>query len=170
VLSRCVGPTEIEPSPTNAKLLRTHLAWNSCHNVELIEAAISHGEGHVNFTFGCDPTDPGAFANSLAYDIGGKSTTVRMTTIDALCANCVPDLIKIDVEGAELFVLRGARETLARFAPTLMVAVHPEPMRMMVTSPSELISYLNDYSYEGRHLDGRRATEAGFEEIVFRKC
>jgi creatinine amidohydrolase/Fe(II)-dependent formamide hydrolase-like protein len=93
-----------------------------------------------------------------------------MTTIDALCVGRVPDLIKIDVEGAELLALRGARETLVRVAPVLMVAVHPEPMRMMGTTPSELISFLGARSYAGRHLDGRRAIEPGFEEIVFRKC
>jgi FkbM family methyltransferase len=174
MFSRCVGPTgrviAIEPSPANAKLLREHLAWNSCYNVEVIEAAVGDEIGHVNFTFRSDPTDPGAFANSLAYDIGGKSSTIRMTTIDALCIDCAPDLIKIDVEGAELFVLRGARETLDRLAPTLMVAVHPEPMRMMGTTPSELISFLEVHSYEGHHLDGRRASDPGFEEIVIRKC
>ena len=42
----------------------------------------------------------GACANSLAYDIGGETTTVPMTTIDRICAGRVPDLIKMDIEGA----------------------------------------------------------------------
>jgi hypothetical protein len=35
-----------------------------------------------------------------------------------------PDFVKIDVEGAEVEVLEGARETLARFGPTLIVELH----------------------------------------------
>ena len=159
----------VEASPANAGLLRKHLHWNDCRNVRLIEAAIGDRDGDVAFTFRPDPTDPGGFANSLAYDIGGETATVRMTTIDTLCADCRPDLIKIDVEGAELLALRGAYQTLTRSAPILTIAIHPDAMRALETSPSELLGFLGNCGYEGRHLDGRRATDPGFEEIVFRK-
>lgn len=42
---------------------------------------------------------------------------------DSLLATQTPDLIKIDVEGMELKVLNGLRETIARAQPTLMVEV-----------------------------------------------
>ena len=80
MFSRRVGPTgrvlAIEPSPANARLLRSHIVWNDCRNVEVIEAAVGDREDHVSFTFHPDPTNPGGFANSLAYDIGGETDTV----------------------------------------------------------------------------------------------
>jgi len=90
-------------------------------------------------------------------------------TLDAICNNFSPDVIKIDVEGAELLVLRGAEELLARAAPTLVIAVHPEPMRAMGAGPADLIAFLKLRGFCGHHLDGRPATDPGFEEIVFRK-
>ena len=42
-------------------------------------------------------------------------------------------------------------------------------MRAIGTDPGELVAFLGCCGYEGRHLDGRRATDPGFEEIVFRK-
>src|SRR5262249_25593686 len=99
MFSRRVGPSgrvlAIEASPANARLLRSHILWNDCRNVEVVEAAVGDREDHVSFRFRPDPTDPGGFANSLAYDIGGVTATVRLTTIDAICAGFTPHLIKI---------------------------------------------------------------------------
>lgn len=53
---------------------------------------------------------------------------VPTTTIDALVARTglVPDVITMDVEGSEWFVLKGAARTLAEHRPTVFVSVHPE--------------------------------------------
>jgi len=173
MFSRRVGAAgrvvAVEPSPASVGLLRRHLNWNACKNVTVIEAAVGHREGVTEFSYRADPTDPGGFANSLAYDIRGLKRCVTMMTLDAICNNFSPDVIKIDVEGAELLVLRGAEELLARAAPTLVIAVHPEPMRAMGAGPADLIAFLKLRGFCGHHLDGRPATDPGFEEIVFRK-
>lgn len=173
MFSRRVGAAgrviAVEPSPASVGLLRRHLIWNECMNVTVIEAAVGHREGVTEFSYRADPTDPGGFANSLAYDGGGLKRRVSMTTLDAICKGLLPDVIKIDVEGAELLVLQGAEELLARAAPTLVIAVHPEPMRAMGAAPADLIAFLKVRGFCGHHLDGRPATDPGFEEIVFRK-
>ena len=159
----------VEPSPVNVSLLQKHLAWNQCRNVEVIEAAIGDREDLISFRFWPDPTSGYACENSLGSE-RGEPAKVRMTTIDALCVGNKPDLIKIDVEGAEFLVLQGARETLTSAAPVVVVAIHPREMRVLNSSPAELILFLAECGYEGRHLDGRRATNAEHEELVFRKA
>jgi FkbM family methyltransferase len=159
----------VEPSPATAGLLMQHLKWNGSDNVELIEAVVGDQEREVAFAYRPDPIDSGGFSNSLAYDIGGETRTVRMTTIDRICAGGLPDLIKMDIEGAELLALRGARDTLARAAPVLIVSVHPEAMRALGTAPVELIAFLEAIGYEGCDLDGRPVTDPGFGEFVFKK-
>lgn len=173
MLSRRVGASgrviAVEPSPTNAALLREHLRWNGCTNTEVVEAAVGDEEREVAFAYRSDPTDMGACANSLAYDIGGETTTVPMTTIDRICAGRAPDLIKMDIEGAELLALRGARETLGRNAPLVALSIHPEAMRALGTTPAELVAFLAGLGYQGRELDGRPVTAPGFGEFVFEK-
>jgi hypothetical protein len=52
---------------------------------------------------------------------------IESVTLDRYCAeaDARPDLVKIDVEGAELLVLQGARELLSESHPALILAVHP---------------------------------------------
>ncbi|HEX5959495.1 MAG TPA: FkbM family methyltransferase [Hyphomicrobiaceae bacterium] len=173
-LSRAVGDAgqviAIEPSPANAALLRKHLCWNACNNVIVLDAAVGETAGEIEFSFRPDPTDPGASANSMAYDIGGEKRRVKMVTIDEVCRGLTPSVIKIDVEGAELLAIRGAQELISRSSPVLLVAVHPEPMQGLGTSPLELVDFLQTFGYEGRRLDGSPATELGMEEIVFEKA
>jgi len=57
----------------------------------------------------------------------------------------IPNLIKIDVEGAELAVLRGASTILSKHKPALIVAVHP-PL-LPSGGENELFHLLQDYQY-----------------------
>jgi FkbM family methyltransferase len=158
----------IEPSPPNAQLLRQHLRYNQCDNAEVIEAAVADKPGQITFTYRPTATDPGAFGNSMAYDISGESATVQVKTLDDICSNLSPAVIKIDVEGAELLALRGAKTILVKHRPTVIVAVHPEPMRMLGTAPAQLVSYMNDLGYIGMRVDGSEVSDPSFEEVIFR--
>ncbi len=64
------------------------------------------------------------------------------------------DVMKVDVEGAEYLVLRGARETLLRFHPKLVMEVEPFQLVNMKTSVEDLVSLLKDLGYgPGKQVD-----------------
>lgn len=67
--------------------------------------------------------------------------------------NAVPDAITIDVEGAELLVLRGAEATLREWHPKVWVSIHPDMMeRDYHVTAEELHAFMADYGYTGEHL------------------
>ena len=171
IASRKVGPEgrviAVEASPANATLLRRHLAINHCTNVEVVEAAISDRNGEIEFNYRPNPTDPGAFANSIAYDISGKRAIVPMRQLDEVCCAISPGLVKVDIEGAELLAMRGASGLLRTHRPTVIVAVHPEPMKTLHTMPRQLIEFMRAFGYHALDLDGRLIDDAGFEEVIF---
>jgi len=90
--------------------------------VSTSEFALSDYEGQARFTVGEDCTN--RFADSDA----APGLVVEVKTLDSCLAGLIapaagPDLIKIDVEGADDAVLRGAISTLSTHRPTLIVEI-----------------------------------------------
>ena len=114
-----------EPAPASVAGLRRQLKLNGLENrVEVVQAAVAGTVGAASFD--CDGASG---ANALATSPGDARSviTVSTTTIDAFCGErgIRPDVIKIDVEGAELDVLRGARRTLDAPSIDVFVEFHP---------------------------------------------
>ncbi|HUQ91359.1 MAG TPA: FkbM family methyltransferase [Bryobacteraceae bacterium] len=122
VAARCVGPTgsvyAFEPSPRNQAYIRRNLAINGVSRVELVEAAVCDAEGRVAFDAGA------GFMAGHVSPSGGIS--VRCVSLDSWLdgGGVPPNLIKIDVEGAELRVLQGAARMLSAHHPAIMLDTH----------------------------------------------
>lgn len=107
-----------EPEPRNAGFLRRHVSINRRGNVRVEQAALSDRAGTARFDFGSG-SGTGHLAEAGALE-------VRTLRLDDYCAEhgLAPDAVKIDVEGAEMSVLEGARETFARHRPILFLSTH----------------------------------------------
>jgi len=107
-----------EPNPRNCGFLRKHVAANRLANVTVEQSAVSDTNGVAGFDFGTG-TGTGHLANSGTVE-------VRTLRLDDYCADrgVVPDAIKIDVEGAELDVLRGAQKMISTHHPVIFLSTH----------------------------------------------
>jgi FkbM family methyltransferase len=120
--SSLVGPSgrvrAFEPHPRNARFLRRHVRLNRCHNTVVEEAAVAAGPGSAMFGGGS-----GSGTGSLRPD---GTHEVRTVGLDDYCGRhgLRPDLIKVDVEGAEAQVLRGAAVTLREERPVVLLSTH----------------------------------------------
>ncbi len=68
--------------------------------------------------------------DSLTGKIGDSGSVVSAVTVDATCARLGldrVDFIKADIEGAERYAVRGARQTLTRFAPKVALCIYYLP-------------------------------------------
>ena len=76
-------------------------------------------------------------------------------TLDQFCKarNIKPDMVKIDVEGAELLVLRGAKTLLLNEQVTIICEIHPLQMQNCGSSLPELYAYLDSIGYCLKPLD-----------------
>ena len=77
-----------------------------------------------------------------------EKISIQTITLDTFCreARVKPKLIKIDVEGAELLVLRGAGNLLSESYPTIILAVHPYWLPSG-QSPAQIAEFLSAYGY-----------------------
>jgi FkbM family methyltransferase len=126
--ARLAGPggsvISFEPDPANLVALRRHIEVNGLANVTVIPAAVSDNGGRGRFR-----RDSGGHQGHLdpAGDI--EVQTVQLDTLWIESAVPPPRLIKIDVEGEEVAVIRGARQLLCECKPVVLVAAHSAALR-----------------------------------------
>jgi FkbM family methyltransferase len=134
-----------EPVPHKARWLRSKFPRVDVRETALCDVSGGPRNFYVNITHpGYSGLRPHAIANDVMREI-----TIEQSTLDAAVApNHHVDLIKIDVEGAELTVLRGAEQLLARCRPTLLFESTRSALREYGITPTEMFQFLEQRGYQ----------------------
>src|SRR5579872_59378 len=124
--NRRAGPSgrviAFEPLSSNVAVLKRHASLNQA-SIEVVAAAVADRDGQAFFAAGTDN-----YTGRLS-ESGESVTLVKLDTLIESGAIPKPDVLKIDVEGAEDRVLQGA-ESMIRFArPVIFLAVHGPDVR-----------------------------------------
>lgn len=132
-LARAAGPGGLvyafEPQPLVFQLLCANVALNGLLNVQAFNAACGEKAGRM----GVRRVDPARATNHGGIPLDRlesdtAATRIRIEKLDEAVAPPRLDLIKADVEGMELAVLKGAAGLIRRFRPVLYVECHaPQP-------------------------------------------
>lgn len=154
--SRLIGPTgavhAFEPSPREAGRLAENIDLNGLANVRVHRVALGAAQGtavlHV-----ADVEHPGH--NTLGGLVYHETKQAYSVDVPVLTLDQVADqegferldLLKIDVEGSETAVLKGAQGVLRRFRPALLTEAQDESLRHMGSSVSELVELLRKLDY-----------------------
>lgn len=124
--SRLVGDggrvVAFEPAKRNIPYLRRHLAINRITNCKVIEAAVSSENGTAFFEISTLPV-----TGHISENEAESNYEVETVTLDGLVLNGsipTPNIIKCDIEGGEYKALIGARDTLLRCRPVILLATH----------------------------------------------
>jgi FkbM family methyltransferase len=160
-LARRVGPSgevhSFEPEPTIVGKLYRNLRLNDSNNVVVHEYALGTSVGSIYLY---RPQGINEGGSSLAIHHHGNGLMVAIDRIDAVIERlnlAHIDLIKCDVEGADLAVLVGARDTLESHRPAVYVEVLAEGNETPIdapeftglnAAPSVILNYLRGLDYD----------------------
>jgi len=155
----------VDPSPIATKMIATECMLNGASShIQILRAAVSDACGTVAML------SSGVFSDGYFKFAKGRSksdlTNARAFTLDQMAAQYGnPSHIKIDVEGHEAAVLRGARSTLAQSAPTLFLELHNQIAASEGIDPRSPLNELASFGYVAYAVDGRTLSS---EEILSR--
>jgi FkbM family methyltransferase len=155
--ARLVGGTgkvvAFEPVPENLRFLRRHIELNHIDNAVLIAAAVNNNPGKMRFDRG-ENLSSGHLSDSGALMV----STMRLDDVVENREVPPPDLMKIDVEGAELEVLLGAQKLLLNRQPIIFLATHGAELHR------KCLNMLSDLGYGFASIDRRPVEET--DELI----
>lgn len=157
-----------EPEPANRTRLRTNLARNAPKerwSVSPVALSGADGESVLMSEF----VEAGGGHHHLSET--GEGTRVETKRGDSLISEesfSVPDILKIDVQGAEMSVLRGLGEFLEEVG-TVYVEIHPEQCKRYGTTSDEIEAFLRNSGYSLMYLGTPATRRSGVYFCVARR-
>jgi FkbM family methyltransferase len=129
--------TAYEADPTLHALLVENLRRNGAADVEAVHAAVWTDNGTVSFR--CEGADSGTI-DQFAGELGGTARSVRSVRLRQLLEAEPIDLLKLDIEGAELDVLTDCRPALGA-VHTLLLDIHEfDPKQRRLPAVLDILS------------------------------
>lgn len=134
----------VEPCPSTFKLLKLNIRINGLRNVVPVKLALSSSEGSFNLFIDSQSTGNSMIPSLAKRKRMPKSILVKTITFEHLIKNnpaLAFDLVKIDVEGAELPVLLGCNKSLTQCKRFVIASYHSP------TEADEIEYFLKNNAY-----------------------
>lgn len=143
-----------EPDPKNRKRLLEQLAMNAIGNVQVMDVGLGR-EAATHRLYQVVDTNSGMNRIVLGEEQSERFPyhEIRVEVMDAIWPTLSLeklDVMKVDVEGFEYEVLKGAEATLRKFKPVLFIELDDDNLRENGSSALELIGYLGTLGYSAR--------------------
>jgi FkbM family methyltransferase len=137
-----------EPQPSLANSIKRSIAINCFDDVQVFEFLLGNSDGHSDLYL----TSHAIHASMIPRENPVGKVTLAVWKVDTLVATgrCLPpDIVKMDVEGAELQILHGMRRTLEEHSPTILFEADQNMSRFGYSSSDliELIASAGNYDF-----------------------
>lgn len=157
--AQVVGPSgkviSIEAAPHHAMSVKNSAAVNNMTNVEVISVAVGDTDGEATLTL---PRDANYGMFTLGKVDGDESFSVALRKIDDVIGERKIHFVKMDIEGSEYRALLGARQTLERDRPPILIELNEAALQACGSSSRQVKEFLSDLGYRGTLLAGTPIT------------
>jgi len=138
-----------EPASSNYNILKKHIKMNSLSNVEIFDYLVGDKGKSVKFYESKNLVSPKNSIVKVDKISSFEPIIKKQISLDNffLGKNIHPNVIKIDVEGAELFVLKGAKNIITKTKPKIYLSIHPQWLENLGLSVNQLLSLIKELDY-----------------------
>lgn len=145
----------IEAHTHSFNRLQNHVSRNNLPNVELLNLAAGAKVGKMAFALSSDASTSGlvspkesSWRQTVTVDVAPLDEIATQLRLGRVC------LVKVDVEGGEGEVLRGAQDLLQHHRPVWIIEIDREREAMFEDTPEEIVAHLRHSGY-GIYVLGR---------------
>lgn len=133
-----------EPDPTNFKRLQENISFNKLSNIRVHNLGLGEHSTQKNMFINLNNRG----GNCIVEEQSGVEVTIKRLD-DFLTGEVFPriDLVKIDVEGYELKVLKGGKQMLTTYFPILFIEINSGNLKRYGDTPVELFQFLKTIGY-----------------------
>lgn len=159
-----------EPIPAAQQVFQQHVKRNARFivqpNIRLLPYALSDSEKQVAFSNDALRQEGNTYIQgSSVYNNAEDYLTIPCYSVDGLLQLQYnqPDVIKIDVEGAEYDVLKGAVNTLREYKPNILLATHDCHLPGV---QEKCVHFLQELGYRLTHTGGHNKQLPGLDDYI----
>ena len=137
-----------EPHPNSFKRAIENVSLNTFTNIQLLNIGLGEKKETVKL-YEVNEHNPG-MNRIIAENKNLPYKTIEIESLDTICTVhgiAHVDMIKLDVEGFEYSVLKGAKETIIKSKPTLFIELNDSNLKENNSSAKELLTLLISYGY-----------------------
>ena len=163
-----------EPVPDNYDLLLKNIEINNLNNVTAVQKAVSNKIGKVKifldeFSFGTHSLAQNNVPDKINF------TEVNTTTLDSFFDDKFSELdkilVKMDTQGAEGLIVKGADSLLKKESIKIMMEFWPMGLKNMGTEPEQLLEKLEEYGFKINLINGqKKCLEHLNNDEIIRTC
>lgn len=147
-----------EPSGYSNQIFQQTILKNNLNsNIRLIKKGLYHKSGIIPFYTHGIPNALGDGIKDTKRAGISKKAPIEVTTLDNYVKKSKIqkiDLIKIDVEGAELFVLKGGRKSILKYRPLILFEANPVNLQAYNLIPGDIYHFFSKIDYKIISLSG----------------
>ena len=147
-----------EPLADNVRIIKNNIALNKVDKSNLILYPVALGDSNKILEIAYD-------SNMMNSRGKGKKQRTKVRTLDSY--GLKPSILKIDVEGFEMEVLKGASRTIRRYNPKVIIEVHSSELKKEVTGFLQELGYF--VVHEGRSMKTLKSGMDNVQNLFFLK-
>ena len=159
-----------EPSSVNRSYLKYHLKLNNIDNVEVLPYLVGKETiESVDFYEDTNQVNPmGGLVLTKNIENDAVVVPKKMVSLDRFCEEneIRPELIKVDVEGAEIDLLWGGGNIIKNSRPIIVLSLHPKHIEQKGQTLDSLTDFLQKVNYNCLTYDGRDNRNFSVNECI----
>ena len=154
--ARCVGQSgsilAVEPSSREFQRLQMNMRLNRLANIHAVQAAAYNHAGEADLRVAAVQNAGHNTLGQFGYE---GVDTARFERVHLICLDDLihqsnllrVDVVKIDTEGAERFVLEGAQATIQRFHPLFLIELSDRMLQHQSSDTAQIVAFFKQHGY-----------------------